>query len=271
MPYAEVRNLIYAYTTETSTVALHGPTRPDGHQEPAPIAHAQWPHLKRQWLGLTQVCQQIRSEFLPIHREATGHQVYMYLVDVPDYINIFIDNHGCCDADIIGRLTIDMRRRNSNGHLNPASVNILPLLKICLGKPPGASKFHVTFTDSQALSREGYSTGIGPHIRAGGVYQDLTAMFHPMANKKWRAFVMQYVSSFVVNLNDARTPRCKMGILRDYFYGGERLGYDFLPIINGPLNHNFRSKLPRETRKTRAMSLRTPMPLLISPTTILIE
>ncbi|KAH3943205.1 hypothetical protein HBH98_001150 [Parastagonospora nodorum] len=43
----EVRNLIYAYTTETSTVALHGPTRPDGHQEPAPIAHAQWPHLKR--------------------------------------------------------------------------------------------------------------------------------------------------------------------------------------------------------------------------------
>ncbi|KAH3943240.1 hypothetical protein HBH98_001140 [Parastagonospora nodorum] len=195
----------------------------------------------------------------------------MYLVDVPDYINTSIDSHSCCDADITGSLTIDTRRRNSNGHLNLASVDILPLLKICLGKPPGASKFHVTFTDSQALSRAGYSTGIGPCIDAGGVYQDLTALFHPMANKKWRAFVMQYVSKFVVSLNDARPPRCKMGILRDYFYGGERLGYDFLPIINGSLDHNFRSKLPRETRKTRAMSLRTPMPLLISPTTILIE
>jgi len=60
-----------------------------------------------------------------------------------------------------------------------------------------------------------------------------------------------------------------MTISRDYFYGGERLGFEFLPIVHEPLDRKVGLEL--QARKSRAMSLRTPMPALYSTMTILIE
>lgn len=84
-----------------------------------------WIDTKRQYLGLTQVCRQIRSEFLPLYKAQTT--VSLLPVDVHDYMNTWVAPSSIDDDKIIGHVIIDVFDEE------PEQLRILdikPLLKL---------------------------------------------------------------------------------------------------------------------------------------------
>ncbi|KAF2655440.1 hypothetical protein K491DRAFT_678877 [Lophiostoma macrostomum CBS 122681] len=78
---AEIRNEIYGYTI-TSIIKVR--LRPPHKQAGASGSGMNWSALKREYLGLTQACQQIRSEYLPIHCQHT--EIYVEYWNIEKYV-----------------------------------------------------------------------------------------------------------------------------------------------------------------------------------------
>lgn len=92
---AELRNRIYSFACEEGTISLKRV------RDPAPIA---WRDIKRQFLGLTQVCHMVRSEFLPIYRAQTKVSLLHY--DFHEYIDTVLVSEGVSDDKVVGHLTL---------------------------------------------------------------------------------------------------------------------------------------------------------------------
>lgn len=86
-------------TEETLTKPKHNPEANSADRQP-------WIKTKRQYLGLTQVCRQIRSEYLPLYKSQTIASLLP--IDLYAYIDTWITPPGLRDDQITGRLMIDL-------------------------------------------------------------------------------------------------------------------------------------------------------------------
>jgi len=93
----ELRNRIYNYAQEPRDVHL---TRKPTQQ------HEQTNKTHRQFFGLTQVCRQLRSEYLPMYMAQT--KVHIQCVDSLLYINTFILPTGTDPKQARGDLTVQL-------------------------------------------------------------------------------------------------------------------------------------------------------------------
>jgi hypothetical protein len=89
-------------------------------RQPRPADHIWKPNLWRSGYGLTQVCRNIRSEFLVLYRAAILDSVLPQ--DLYEYIDAFLKSPGTSNNKIAGSIIIDFSA-------NPSSVlDIRPLL-----------------------------------------------------------------------------------------------------------------------------------------------
>lgn len=65
-----------------------------------------WTKSKRQYLGLTQVCRQLRSEFLPLYKAKTT--VSLLPINMYAYIDTWIAPLGLNEDEILGHVIIDV-------------------------------------------------------------------------------------------------------------------------------------------------------------------
>ncbi|KAF2623900.1 hypothetical protein BU25DRAFT_451095 [Macroventuria anomochaeta] len=126
----ELRNRIYAYTVEESTI----PLTYDMEWQPA------WTRTcirRRQFLGLTQVCRQIRFEFLPLYKTHT--KVAPNTWDIYKYIDTWVAP-GTSDENVLGHVILDFMD-DDRGELG--ILDIKPLLQLARR----AEGFHVEIVD----------------------------------------------------------------------------------------------------------------------------
>ncbi|XPS72762.1 hypothetical protein M3J09_004922 [Ascochyta lentis] len=115
----EIRNRIYKFAVEKQPIFLsHITSKPLEELSKDRSEHCQ------QFFGLTQVCRQIRSEYLPLYRSRTKVTCRALPHNVYDYIDTFLKRSGVKDEDVVGDLIIDFKA----GRLQ--SINIKPLLQL---------------------------------------------------------------------------------------------------------------------------------------------
>lgn len=85
---------------------------------------------KRLFHGLTQVCHQLRVEFLPLYR--AQNMVHIYHYDFPDYVDMLVCSAG---HEVVGDVAVDMHNGWPVCSTTVASVDILPVLKILKTAP----------------------------------------------------------------------------------------------------------------------------------------
>jgi hypothetical protein len=86
-----------------------------------PIRTSSWSTLIRQSLGLTQTCQQLRSEFLPIHSAYT--KIVVHVAGIERYVSDF----GSHEENATDTLLVDMRSLEN--------TDLLPLLQLRTQSP----------------------------------------------------------------------------------------------------------------------------------------
>lgn len=109
----ELRNIIYDLTQDDSPhVHLH--------KRQKAYTNDDWSHyhIRRQYKGLTQVCHEIRIEFLPLYNQRTN--VFVCLDDAGDYTSYIKD------SNVWGHVRIYYTSRYSK----PANFDILPLMRL---------------------------------------------------------------------------------------------------------------------------------------------
>ncbi|KAF1354357.1 hypothetical protein EJ07DRAFT_158514 [Lizonia empirigonia] len=90
---AEIHNRIYDLAIEDvlNTTPLPGLAHPHHWSLlPAPSRTEDWSHFRRSYLGLSQTCRQLRSEFLPAHHGRIP--ITIRLLHLPEYTTTFIND-----------------------------------------------------------------------------------------------------------------------------------------------------------------------------------
>ncbi|KAF1931240.1 uncharacterized protein M421DRAFT_417893 [Didymella exigua CBS 183.55] len=114
----ELRNRIYSHIVEDSLFRV---LRKPVWRQPRPADHIWNPNLWNPAYGLTQVCRNIRSEFLPIYRAANLDNVLPH--ELYEYIDAFLQVSGTSDDQIAGSVIIDFSA-------NASILDIKPLLRL---------------------------------------------------------------------------------------------------------------------------------------------
>ncbi|KAJ4372962.1 hypothetical protein N0V83_003253 [Neocucurbitaria cava] len=166
----EIRNAIYTFVQEGSTreiVCL-------GKDISANPRDDDWFHkCSRQDWGLTQVCQCLRHEYLPIHRSQTKYNIRH--INLEDYMKIFILGGGIVkEENAVGHLVIAMGISYNYG------ADILPLMKL----------HKVANSQQQQLSISVHHEGRNARYCAT---KDLEQFFKLGTNVKLRKFVKENV------------------------------------------------------------------------------
>lgn len=247
-----MRNLIYVCATECCVVTLRPEKIP--HHRERRVTDEDWRSMKRQWLGLTQTCRQLRLEYRPKYLTATNHRVYMYLRDVEAYTNTFILNYGSDETDALGHITIALGGPGTGPTDLEVKVEMLPLLKLCLGKSVGTSKLKMTFTDDRNIPNLYGPERQGPHQA-----RDLTSILHDFNRKKWRDIVKLYMTRFAINVSPGGLVLYDVLLRREYFDKPDSPGHSFRDILQ-PKISKLMSKQDEKVHNTWERSLRTRIP-----------
>lgn len=97
-----------------------------------------WNDLQRRAYSLTQVCRQIRKEFLPIYREIVGVRIDMR--DLKDYLSTVIQNTNEDPTTVCGNISIDIT--------SPCNINFRDTLLL----HDRAPHLHLQFTHPETSS-----------------------------------------------------------------------------------------------------------------------
>lgn len=117
----EIRNRIYDFAQEDGKIKCYD----DRHNWEEPDeSYSSLPKNPHQFLGLTQVCREIRHEFLPLYRARTVVCVQPY--EVKDYINTILAPADVEDEDVVGDVVIDLNACEDQ----PTEIDIKPLLQL---------------------------------------------------------------------------------------------------------------------------------------------
>lgn len=113
----ELRNRIYGHVTlDKHFRVLRKPT----WRQPRPTDHVWKPNLWQCGHGLTQVCRDIRTEFVPLYRAAVIDSVLPQ--DLYEYVETFLRGFGPSDTEVAGCVIIDFSANFSS------ILDIKPLL-----------------------------------------------------------------------------------------------------------------------------------------------
>ncbi|KAI8931002.1 hypothetical protein NX059_012013 [Plenodomus lindquistii] len=102
----ELRNRIYEFATEDCTREFVLRSYKRGYSELCVFCARATTDtvVKRQYYSLTQVCHQIRNEYLPLYRART--ETYIRLDDINEYINSIIVVPGSAASEAIGKVVV---------------------------------------------------------------------------------------------------------------------------------------------------------------------
>ncbi|KAF2475578.1 uncharacterized protein BDR25DRAFT_382647 [Lindgomyces ingoldianus] len=118
----EIRNRIYHYTTlhRRQALLVHLPRRATlrRRQKPRPSS--------RSWVGLTQVCSQIRHEYRPIY--LLSQEVGLDLTNTQEYLDTFYHASLGLPEDRVGNVTIAVGDVVQEAEKVEKGINIRPLL-----------------------------------------------------------------------------------------------------------------------------------------------
>lgn len=126
----EIRNKIYKITLDASRQVLlkHLPKRATLRPRPQPTNPFR--RSRRPYVGLTQVCRQIRAEYHPWYMGKLD--VAMDLTEINDYFETFYPITGkkrdASNDDLIGNVTIALNYIMSPQEKDPKGVDIWPVL-----------------------------------------------------------------------------------------------------------------------------------------------
>lgn len=140
-----MRNRICHFLANNETT----PTRLTSHEHPIrgtwPISSSNWALLQQQSLGLTQTCQQLRNEFLPVLRAKTTHIVALY--DLPTYVKVYLRGTFGNDPNVVGKLIVDLNPPTPYTREEPR-VSIKSLIEVYTAANPN---FTVQFRDTHRI------------------------------------------------------------------------------------------------------------------------
>jgi hypothetical protein len=131
----ELRNCIdnYTYTTEIEdarTITAYGIV-PASHLARGQL-QPEWSSIwkRREFIGLTQVCRQIRSEYLPICKKCTKVQPNLY--KVYDYIDRWVMPGDTSEDEVLGNVILEFvdagLGRNTGGLQTVKTLDTWPLI-----------------------------------------------------------------------------------------------------------------------------------------------
>ncbi|KAL1610578.1 hypothetical protein SLS60_002248 [Paraconiothyrium brasiliense] len=182
---AEVRNMVYDLASEESVDDkdrdVYGPpslTKRYIHQTPA----GSFSSSRRVFLGLTQVCRQLRSEFRPLYIER--NEVCVRADESADYIKLMwqLAAEGAPTRGLITRVAADVSLGMN------IDVDVLPILKVCGNRTAISARF---------FSRRVHSMSVGVHK---SVNTDLKALFTE-DRSKWLSFYNEHLSQVTLTLH----------------------------------------------------------------------
>ncbi|KAI8930995.1 hypothetical protein NX059_012006 [Plenodomus lindquistii] len=105
---AELRNLIYDFTAEDNDlehpVILSSSKNTAFRRCNACAKDRREPAVGRSFYSLTQVCREIRNEYLPLYRART--KVHVYDSDILKYVETTVDITDCKPGDVIANVAI---------------------------------------------------------------------------------------------------------------------------------------------------------------------
>ncbi|KAI8931003.1 hypothetical protein NX059_012014 [Plenodomus lindquistii] len=135
----EIRNHIYDYAVEGDGPIIlrhHDPTiylqrkyisrwdlSPSYHCKECEHGESLRPFNWRAYYGLTQVCRQIRSEFLPLHRTRT--RVHIYQTEFRKYLDMLLELSGGQVRNVAGNVVL---RATDCARLRLPPLDLLPLI-----------------------------------------------------------------------------------------------------------------------------------------------
>jgi hypothetical protein len=162
----ELRNRIYSYALETSSIALTPPAR-DRYPVLVPIRNK----LRRQYVGLTQVCRTLRLEFLPLYQRHTQYRVD--ILDIVIFVKIFILTHEKIDATNAScHLVVTSGMRWYDSNIRVASV--LSIIRLCVA--------------ASVANNQNVKINFIPRYR---IFERLITPINPA---RWNAFLHEFVS-----------------------------------------------------------------------------
>jgi hypothetical protein len=85
--------------------------------------------LRRKDFGLTQVSQQLRCEYLTLHRASVEYHIYH--ADVDDFLSTYILSDNKTENDAVGNVEVSFQQLK-NGTFRDSFLDILPLMKVAL-------------------------------------------------------------------------------------------------------------------------------------------
>jgi hypothetical protein len=220
--HAELRNLIYSYTIGIRQFQLRkGPgnrslcrhnSSLDNWRRRA-ISRNPWDMDRRQWLGLTQVCRQLRTEYLSLHKASLRYT--MRLPTLQGFVPAHFPLDGMKKQNVVLYLKVYLLLE-----VGSFSADVLPLLKLCAiantDTQSGASTFEVSFIGSEQIQP---------------VATALNGLMQQSVDPAWKSFVAQHLSSFVIRLG--RVPKYILSIKAEYFYGTEATGSAWCDVLLG--------------------------------------
>lgn len=117
----EIRNRIYHFAQEDGKIRCYD-DRHNWEEQDGPYSIL--PKIPYQFLSLTQVCREIRHEFLPLYRARTVVCVQAH--EVKNYINTVLAPADVEDEDVVGNVIIDLNACEGE----KIEIDIKPLLQL---------------------------------------------------------------------------------------------------------------------------------------------
>lgn len=194
----ELRNRIYGHVTlHKQFRVLRKPT----WRQPRPADHGWKSSLWQSGYGLTQVCRDIRAEFLPLYRAAIIDNVLPQ--DFYEYIDAFLRGFGTSDAEVAGCVIIDFSANVSS------ILDIKPLLMLLRH----ARNLHVGTYD--ILEPEAVQPG--QHIPAPEIRDILSNLYDIVDLETFYSYVESAMTVLEVECDDTKGVEIIFELNPDYW------------------------------------------------------
>ena len=136
--FLEIRNHIYSFTLEPDVIALFPSSGSQSNKSAEESSHVSPADSKskRVFYTLTQVCRQVRKEFLPLYM--IRNTVHIRHYDLGDYVDFLdqIRQHmngslSSTDSCLFGNVAVDMYPHPEGNKGDHRTVELLPVIKRC--------------------------------------------------------------------------------------------------------------------------------------------